>query len=136
MGERNHVGPADPVDVRVGRRVAESRARLGMRAEDLERSLGLSAGSLALYETGRQGIPASVLFRLARSLDVSVADLLDGAAPETLLGDVAAAAERHELERFLRFYRALTDERLRRGLLRVLRLVADGFHAPRRSPGP
>lgn len=60
----------------LGSRVAEFRKGLALTQSDLAEALGITQPMVASYEIGRRRIPASLLVPLARTLRVSVPELL------------------------------------------------------------
>lgn len=70
---------------RLGTRVAELRRSQNITQVEMAATLGVSQQTINSYEVGRRRIPVSALPTLARSLGVSL---------EELLGDDAAAAKK------------------------------------------
>ena len=70
---------------RLGTRVAELRRGRHITQVEMAATLGVSQQTINSYEVGRRRIPVSALATLARSLGVSL---------EELLGDDAAAAKK------------------------------------------
>lgn len=60
----------------MGDSIAEARKALGMTQAQLADELGVAQQVVASYEVGRHRVPASFLPRLARTLAVTVADLI------------------------------------------------------------
>jgi transcriptional regulator with XRE-family HTH domain len=69
--------------VRLGARVAELRKGQDITQVEMAKTLGVSQQTINSYEVGRRRIPVSALSTLARSLGVSL---------EELLGEESAAA--------------------------------------------
>lgn len=69
-----------PVDRHVGRRICEKRIALGYNQSDLGRALGLTFQQIQKYERGFNRISASMLWRIAETLDVPVSFFFDGIA--------------------------------------------------------
>ncbi len=61
-----------PVDLHVGRRVAEKRISLGFSQTDLAQALGLSFQQVQKYERGANRISASKLWDVAQFLSVEI----------------------------------------------------------------
>jgi UDP-N-acetylglucosamine 1-carboxyvinyltransferase len=75
--------PAEKVVFRVGRRVAEIRRHLGWTQEQLAERLGRhSVQWISKIEGGGVNLTLHTMVKLARVLDVEVADLLVPPAPE------------------------------------------------------
>ena len=72
-------GP-DPIDKHVGQRVRERRLQAGLSQLALAGQLGVSFQQLQKYETGRNRISASTLYRLAQLLGVGPAYFFEGYA--------------------------------------------------------
>jgi len=73
-----------PVDVLVGRRIAELRTAGGLSGRQLAKALGVSAQQVQKYERGCNRISASRLWLLASILNVpphAFFEGADGAAP-------------------------------------------------------
>jgi transcriptional regulator with XRE-family HTH domain len=66
----------DPLYKTIGAVIRSRRKTLGLRQEELARTLGIARGSLANIETGRQGILVHQLYRFAQALAVTPVDLL------------------------------------------------------------
>lgn len=58
------------VDMHIGSRVRIRRTSRGVSEQELSKLLGIERSNLAAYETGEQRITASLLFRIAKVLDV------------------------------------------------------------------
>lgn len=72
-------GP-DPVDVHVGARVRERRVMQGMSQQVLGERVNLTFQQIQKYERGFNRISASMLWRIAETLDVPVSFFFDGLA--------------------------------------------------------
>lgn len=70
-------GP-DPVDVQVGKAMAAVRRRRRLSQKRLAADLGVSFQQVQKYESGRNRISASVLWRAAAALGVPVGSFFDG----------------------------------------------------------
>jgi transcriptional regulator with XRE-family HTH domain len=78
----------DPIDVAVGARVRIRRRWLGQSQTQLATALGMTFQQVQKYEKGRNRVSASVLVKIARHLETTVAALVgeDGSAPvETIM---------------------------------------------------
>jgi transcriptional regulator with XRE-family HTH domain len=67
-----------PADRHVGRQIAAVRVQSGVSQAQLARSIGLSIQQLQKYETARNRVSASMLYEIARSLDVPVSRFFEG----------------------------------------------------------
>jgi transcriptional regulator with XRE-family HTH domain len=66
----------DPIYKHIGAVIKARRKTLGLKQEALAKLLGISRGSLANVETGRQNVLVHQLYRLATALELSPFDLL------------------------------------------------------------
>ena len=76
-GIKDRTGP-DPVDIAVGRRVAERRISLGYNQSDLGRALGLTFQQVQKYEKGTNRISSSKLWATAQFLKVDIGYFFEG----------------------------------------------------------
>lgn len=67
-----------PIDIHVGRRVAERRVALRYNQSDLARALCLTFQQVQKYEKGTNRISASKLWMIAQFLGVDLAYFFDG----------------------------------------------------------
>ncbi len=75
-------GNPHPIDVHVGARVRQRRVLLGMNQTKLGDALGLTFQQVQKYESGRNRISASKLFKLSQVLEVSIEYFFDDMPPE------------------------------------------------------
>jgi transcriptional regulator with XRE-family HTH domain len=68
--------PADPIYKQIGAVIKARRRTLGLKQEVLAAKLGISRGSLANVETGRQSVLVHQLYKFAAALDLTPSDLL------------------------------------------------------------
>lgn len=66
----------DPIYKEIGAVIKSRRKTLGMKQETLAGLLGISRGSLANVETGRQSVLVHQLYKLADALQLTPFDLL------------------------------------------------------------
>jgi transcriptional regulator with XRE-family HTH domain len=78
---------SDPMYRQIGAVIKARRKTLGMKQEDLAGRLGISRGSLANIETGRQNILVHQLYKYAAKLDLSPFDLLPQPATDHVEAD-------------------------------------------------
>jgi transcriptional regulator with XRE-family HTH domain len=67
-----------PVDIHVGRRIAEKRLALGYNQSDLGRALGLTFQQVQKYEKGTNRVSASKLWLIAQFFKVDLAYFFEG----------------------------------------------------------
>ena len=73
---------ADPIDVAVGLRIRLSRRTRGLTQQALADAVGVSFQQIQKYERGANRVSASMLARIAQTLDLPVAELF-GASDAT-----------------------------------------------------
>ena len=71
----------DPVDISVGRRIRLARKTKGLSQQALAAAVGVTFQQIQKYERGANRVSASMLVRIATTLDVGVAELF-GATDE------------------------------------------------------
>lgn len=72
------IGPLNPVDLNVGRRLKERRKELNLSQKALAVQVGVTFQQLQKYESGINRVAASRLYELAEVLDVSLLYFFDG----------------------------------------------------------
>ena len=133
-------GP-NPIDVRVGRRLKERRARVGMSQERLGELLGVTYQQVQKYERGANRIGASRLFDLSRVLDVPVSFFFDDMPADAANApvddeDMPAAEEKtgayepdpmakRETLELVRAYYRINDPSVRKRLFELTKAVAN-----------
>lgn len=122
---------ADPVDVHIGRRIRLRRTVLGMRQDELARSVGITFQQLQKYETGENRVSASRLFQLAESLDTTVGwfygDLQRGEnSADPASGELEDLLTRRDGRNLLREYGKIVDPAMRKRVVEIVRLIAAG----------
>ena len=136
-GQNRNARRANPIDVHVGGRVRLRRMLLGMSQEKLGERLGLTFQQVQKYEKGVNRIGASRLFELANVLGVNVQFFYDEAPELGTAGPAAGFAEatgtdyvggflksREGIE-LNRAFARISDARVRRSLVELVRSVAD-----------
>ncbi|MGH6978706.1 MAG: helix-turn-helix domain-containing protein, partial [Brevundimonas sp.] len=68
-----------PIDILVGRRMAERRLVAGMNQSDLGRAIGVTFQQVQKYERGANRVSASKLWQAAQALAVPITYFFDGA---------------------------------------------------------
>lgn len=66
----------EPIYAQIGELIQARRKKLELKQENLANMLGISRGSLANIETGRQRVLVHQLYRIAEKLELQPADLL------------------------------------------------------------
>ncbi len=77
----------DPIYKRIGELIQARRKNLGLKQENLAHSMGISRGSLANIETGKQGILVHQLYKFAAQLDLAPSALLPALQVESSAND-------------------------------------------------
>ncbi len=103
----------------LGRRIADLRAALGHERADLARRVGITPSRLKRIEDGTGRLEASLLYALARALNVTVAELFEDAA------HLSRAALDPEGRDLLRFFGAIQDTSIRRSILKLARALSE-----------
>jgi transcriptional regulator with XRE-family HTH domain len=125
----------DQVDIHVGRRIRARRRLCKVSQVELADHIGLSFQQVQKYERGLNRVSASKLYAIAKRLGAPINHFFDGMAepdlqpgdadraqrPEQEFADFLASDEGREL---VNAFRLLGNERLRRGCLDFLKLVA------------
>ncbi len=129
-----------PIDVHVGFRVRLRRNLLGMSQEKLGRAIGLTFQQIQKYERGVNRVGASRLFTLGRALDVPVSFFFEDLSPEAAgsgkrrargLSEAPAsvlepdALSKRETVELIRAYYRVTDPKLRKRVLDLLKTLGD-----------
>jgi transcriptional regulator with XRE-family HTH domain len=120
-------GVPDPVDVQVGARIRTRRLLIGMNQETLAQKLGLTFQQVQKYEGGANRVSASRLSQIADILGVTIDYFFSElAAP----ADAPALSLREQLQRpeaidLIRAYYAVSDQRVRRQFLDMMKAVAE-----------
>lgn len=123
----------DPVDIHVGQRVRVRRKMLGLSQTQLGKELGVTFQQVQKYERGTNRIGSSRLFRIATALDVPVSYFFEGADIGEASASVAVEAsdgnafEKQETQELVEAYYRIDDERVRKKVLGLARLLATGI---------
>ena len=120
-----------PVDVHVGRRIAECRKRLGVNQSELGKAIGVTFQQVQKYERGTNRISASKLHQVAEFLGLPVESFFPS-QDQPMRSDVAALG-RHATEIIdLVPMLAFEDQKVVASLMR--RLTARTVDQSRREP--
>lgn len=139
----------NPVDVFVGQKLKNRRNLIGITQENLAEAAGITFQQVQKYEKGRNRLSASRLFQFARVLDVPISYFFEGFfAPDSQIGLNAGFADndqepldyegnggddvmnQKETIDLVRTYYSITDERLRKDFLKMLKQMAKNFKSP------
>jgi transcriptional regulator with XRE-family HTH domain len=138
----------NPVDVYVGLKLKARRNLLGVTQEDLAEAAGITFQQVQKYEKGKNRLSASRLFQFARVLDVPVAFFFDGFfSNDTSIGIQGGFADNNQdvyepeltpqadlmLQKetidLVRTYYTISDEKLRKDFLKMLKQLAKNFQS-------
>ena len=114
----------DPIDVAVGARVRIRRRWLGQSQTQLGKAIGITFQQVQKYEKGTNRVSASMLVKIARHLECTVAALVgeDGSAPvEAIIYAQLATRGATDL---LAAFAGITDEESRRAILTLAESLA------------
>lgn len=140
----------NPVDVFVGQKLKSRRNLNGITQENLAEAAGITFQQVQKYEKGRNRLSASRLFQFARVLDVPVAYFFDGfSATDSHIGLAGGFADndqapfeadtedsptdimnRKETIDLVRIYYTITDVKLRKDFLKILKQMSKNFKSP------
>ncbi len=128
MSMKPRLKPSAALDRHLGAQLARRRLELSLAAADLEEIISASAGSIARLESGARSIGAAQLFALSRALGVPVSYFFEG-SPVEAIADPKSMPEPdsvEEVQRFLNAYFKVTDPKVRRDILGLIKAVASG----------
>ena len=107
-------GSPHPADQHVGRQIAAVRIHSDVSQAQLARSIGISFQQLQKYENARNRVSASMLYEIARSLDVPVSRFFDG-----LPGNDKASDSVLPVDERLEFIASAEGRRIIEGLMQL-----------------
>jgi transcriptional regulator with XRE-family HTH domain len=114
----------DPIDIAVGARIRMRRRSLSISQQALADELGVSFQQVQKYERGANRVSASMLVRIARRLECTVASLVgeeSGPVDDALAPTLAAPGALELLAAFVR----IEDSQIRRRLLDLMSALAE-----------
>jgi transcriptional regulator with XRE-family HTH domain len=111
-----------PIDKHVGERLQTIRERKGLPIEELAAQLGIMADQLAAHEAGER-IRPEMLYAIARTLNVLIAEFFVATKPQSELLDELAAFASQETTALLQAWRQL-DPAAQRKALQVVQMIA------------
>lgn len=136
----------NPVDVFVGQKLKARRTLIGMTQEKLAEATGITFQQVQKYEKGRNRLSASRIFQFSRVLNIPVAYFFEGFfSSDSLIGLQAGFADndqepfeaeidtndnvmlQKETIDLVRTYYTITDEKLRKDFLKMLKQMAKNF---------
>lgn len=111
----------DDVDVQVGKNLRAFRRLTGMSQEELSTKVGITFQQIQKYESGTNRISASRMYKLATVLKINVTDFYRGLEDNGEKDMLSLDKETLEL---ISVYQQVTDEKLRKSILSVLKKLA------------
>jgi transcriptional regulator with XRE-family HTH domain len=119
----------DPIDVEVGARIRIRRRLLSVSQEELANALKLTFQQVQKYEKGVNRVSASMLVRIAKRLDTTVAALVGEEDPVRRPTEVYQALAAPGGLELLRAYAAIPDGASKLALLKLVTALAYGERA-------
>lgn len=131
-----------PVDVHVGARLRMRRCLMNLSQEKLAEAIGLTFQQIQKYERGTNRISASRLYQFSKILEVPVSFFYENyagtanlAQPSFSLSDNEQEGysideevmEKKETLELIRVYYSITDPKMRKDLLRMIKTMADNI---------
>ena len=113
-------GAPHPADQHVGSQIATVRVQSDVSQGQLARSIGISFQQLQKYENARNRVSASMLYEIAKALDVPVSRFFEGLPGNALKG---AEAPPLPVDERLDFIASAEGRRLIEGLMALPRRV-------------
>ncbi len=145
-------GRSNPVDLHVGNRIRMRRVIMGMSQEKLADGLGLTFQQVQKYERGANRVSASKLYDFSRILQVPISfffenfsesvftaasnqsyALADNDQEDFIGPDVLSSKESLDL---LRHYYSITDPKLRRDLMGIIRTMSENIKGGKPEKAP
>lgn len=117
---------ADPVDVTVGTRIRFTRKMRNISQQALAEAIGVSFQQVQKYERGANRVSASMLVRIADTLEVDISDLFGRATARGAIDDQLAdlLAKTGALDMLTAYSSLTSDSRSALvGLMRTLQKV-------------
>ena len=128
MTKKPRLRPSAALDRHLGARLARRRLERSLAAADLEEIIAASVGSIARFESGAKSIGAAQLFALSRALGVPVGYFFED-SPAGSTRNPKSLPEPDsvdEVEKFLKAYVKVTDPKVRRDILGLIKAAATG----------
>jgi transcriptional regulator with XRE-family HTH domain len=119
----------DPIDVEVGARIRARRKSLGLSQTVLAATLDLTFQQIQKYERGANRVSASMLVRIAKRLDISVAALVgeqEAAIPDR--AEVFQSLGAPGALELLNAYARIPDADVRKAILQMTKVLAKAGH--------
>ena len=112
----------DPIDIHVGQQLRRARQSVGMSQTKLGESGGLSFQQIQKYESGKNRIAASRLYRIAESIGLPVAYFFEGLDNG---GDTHAEGSHRKGLELVRYFFAIRDPACRERVFQLAKTLAN-----------
>jgi transcriptional regulator with XRE-family HTH domain len=121
----------DPIDVAVGARIRLRRKALKVSQATLAEAIGVTFQQVQKYERGTNRVSASMLSKIASTLESSCAGLMGEGAPPPPHDAVFEQLSIPGAVEVLAAYAAIPDPHVRRAVINLLQTMTDGAAAAR-----
>lgn len=138
-------GKPNSIDEHVGMRLRQRRSILGLSQERLAEAIGLTFQQVQKYERGTNRVSASKLYEFSKILNVPISYFFDeyGARKKISAGPALAGFSDNKQDSFMgedimsrketldliRTYYSITDPKLRKDVMKILKTMADNSHS-------
>lgn len=123
---RKSEASADPVDIAVGARIRLLRKVRGLSQQALAEAAGVTFQQIQKYERGANRVSASMLSRIARTLQAPVAEMFGETGPASgAIDEVAALLSQPGALELLRAYAVLPRGAPRAALVDFVRALCE-----------
>ncbi len=125
---------ADPIDVLVGRKIREFRVKIDKSQKGLGDMIGLTFQQIQKYESGKNRVSASILFKIAKALKTPVAAFFSfseqvivslGFNPDSILADKAEGGYIADEKVVMSYIMQIRDPKVRDSVLSLLKSLAE-----------
>ncbi len=121
----------DPIDVAVGARIRLRRKALKISQAVLAESVGVTFQQVQKYERGTNRVSASMLSKIAATLESSCAGLMGEGAPSVPHDAVFEQLSLPGAVEVLAAYASIPDPHVRRAVINLLQTMTEGAAAAR-----
>jgi transcriptional regulator with XRE-family HTH domain len=115
----------DPVDVAVGGRIRLRRKSLKVSQASLADAVGVTFQQVQKYERGSNRVSASMLTKIAATLETSCAGLMGEGAPEPQHDQVFEQLAVPGAVEVLAAYASINDTKVRRAVINLLQTMSE-----------
>jgi transcriptional regulator with XRE-family HTH domain len=116
------------IDVEIGNRLAEFRNKFNITQTELGNAIGVTFQQIQKYEKGTNRIHAEVLFRIANTFDIDVAEFFpvnneDGSKANTNIGEIPYD-DKQSLA-LVKAYLEVTDHNVRKKIINLITSIVE-----------